>query len=342
MHPVLKKIYGSNIPEFIGNAPFSDHKKYGDANYHGINKLFYRFKIFRGYMLAYFRLFAALVFRRCYYGPFKGEFGNFLGHNLPFLAYLHSKKVKIYYCGMLLHQPFLVDENGQSIIYRYYGLRDFFKEVSPSQNSTIPPLDVQNEIEKFEKEAKSSVFPFFNVGDPYYYWFIHRTWILRGFMKTTNLEKVYGTKKENSVVVFPRSKGARSTPNNGEPWDWEGLIRKIEPYFDKVYVLGHPAFSLPVQSSGKVSVLITDDNARIIEKCCNSKLIITQHSGTCYLGEYTNTQVLIIFHGKFPILGINDSIIFKYFLGAKFPFAFAFSMEEIEEYVKNGLYLRQK
>jgi hypothetical protein len=58
------------------------------------------------------------------------------------------------------------------------------------------------------------------------------------------------------------------------------------------------------------------------------------HSGTCYLGEYTNTQVLIIFKGEFPIVGINDSIIFKEFLGTKYPVAFAFSMEEIEDYVK--------
>lgn len=332
---IIVKNYGELGKAICGEQDFSDNKKFAKVNHIlGIKQWKYFFKIWRGYFLASLKLFFAILFKRCYYGPYKGEFGNFLGHNLPFLAYLHSKGVKIYYCGMLLHKPFLVDENGKSIIYKWYGLRDFFKEVSPQSNDTIPPNDVQTEIDKFEKEAKNSFYPFFNVGNPYYYWFIQRTWMLKGFMKTTNLEKVYKTKNENSVVIFPRSKGASSTPNNGEPWDWEKVVRTVKPYFDNVYVMGHPAFSIAMQSHENVEVLITDDNSKILEKCSNSKLIITQHSGTCYLGEYTNTQVLIIFQGQLPILGINDSIIFKEFLGTKFLFVFAFSYSDIENYLK--------
>lgn len=335
---IIEKHYGVKAKLICGDAVFSDNIKFANVNeYKGLKRWKYFFKIKRGYLLASWKLVAALFFKRCYYGPFKGEFGNFLGHNLPFLSYLNSKGVKIYYCGMLLHKPFLVDENGTSIIYKWYGLRDFFGEVSPVQNNTIPPADVQRDIEAFEKDAKKSFYPFFNIGDPYYYWFIHRTWMLGRFMKTTNFQKVYKTKDENSVVIFPRSKGARSTPNNGEPWDWEEVIRTVKPYFEKVYVVGHPAFSSPIQPYDNVEVVITDDNSKILEKCCNSRLIITQHSGTCYLGEYTNTQTLIIFQGKFPILGINDSIIFKEFIGTKFPFTFAFSLSEIKEYVKNFL-----
>ncbi len=340
---ILTKHYGTRADLICGDAEFSDNIKFANVHqYAGLKRWKYFLKIRRGYAMASLKLFFALLFKRCYYGPFKGEFGNFLGHNLPFLSYLHSKGVKIYYCGMLLHKPFLVDENGESIIYKYYGLRDFFREVSPRSNETVPPADVQLEIDKFEKEAKNSFLPFFNVGDPYYYWFIHRSWMLKGFMKTTNYEKIYQTKKENSVVIFPRSKGAASTPNNGEPWNWDEIISKVKLHFDKVYILGHPAFSMPLQPYDNVEVIITDDNAKIIEKCCNSRLLITQHSGTCYLGEYTNTQVLIIFHGKFPILGINDSIIFKEYLGTKFPFAFAFSLQEIEDYVKNSSSFPQK
>ncbi|MBI4930129.1 MAG: hypothetical protein HY841_05155 [Bacteroidetes bacterium] len=335
--------YGETGKLVCGDLVFSDNRKYADAcGYKGFERWKYFLKIRRGYFHASWKLFLAIFFKRCYYGPFKGEFGNFLGHNLPFLAYLHSKGVKIYYCGMLLHKSFLVDENGKSIIYKWYGLRDFFKEVSPQQNITIPPADVQIEIDKFEKEAKSSIFPFFNIGDPYYYWFIHRTWMLKGFMKTIDFGKIYKSKKKNSVVIFPRSKGSKSTSNNGYPWDWEEVVQTVKPYFEKVYVLGHPAFSSAIQSHENVEVIITDDNSKIIEKCCNSNLIITQHSGTCYLGEYTNTQVLIIFKGKFPIVGINDSIVFKEFIGKKYPFEFAFSLQEIEEYVKNFPSFRQK
>ena len=244
---------------------------------------------------------------------------------------------------MLLHKPLLVDEKGAGIIYKYYGLRDFFKEVPPTQNRTVPPADVQLEIEKFEREAKKSIYPFFNVGDSNYYWFIHRTWMLNGFMKTTNFEKVYKTKNENSVVIFPRSKGPSWTASNGESWDWQEVVDTVSPYFEKVYVLGHPAFSSSVKPHGNIELVVTDDNAKILEKCCNSRLIINQHSGSCYLGEYTNTQVLIIFHGQFPIRTINDSIIFKEFLGTKFPFAFAFSIKEIEEYLKkfSGSFLKK-
>jgi len=333
---IIEKHYGEKAKLLCGDAVFSDNKKFADVNgFSGWRRCKYFLKIRLDYFHASLKLFFAILFKKCYYGPFKGEFGNFLGHNLPFLAYLHSKGVKIYYCGMLLHKPFLIDENRNSIIYKWYALRDFFHEVSPRSNETIPPADVQLEITKFEKEAKKSIYPFFNIDDSYYYWFIHRSWMLKGFMKTTNFEKIYKMKDEKSVVVFPRSKGAKATSNNGEPWNWEEVIRTLKPYFDKVYVMGHPAFSIPVQAHDNVEVIITDDNSKILEKCCNSKLIVTQHSGTCYLGEYTNTQVLIIFHGKFPIVGINDSIIFKEFIGTKYPFDFAFSLQEIEEYIKS-------
>src|SRR4051812_6344307 len=57
---------------------------------------------------------AALREKECYYGPFKGEFGHFLLHNLPFLSHLYNQGVKIHYCGMDLHRPFLVDDKGNS------------------------------------------------------------------------------------------------------------------------------------------------------------------------------------------------------------------------------------
>lgn len=339
---IIRKHYGKKMDVVFGETEISDYLKFADVNrIRGFKRWRYLFKIARGYFSAYSKLFFALLFKRCYYGPFKGEFGNFLGHNLPFLFYLYSKGVKIYYCGMLLHQSLLVDESGKSIIFKYYGLRDFFREVSPGQNDTILPPDVQEHVLAFEREAKGSIYPFFNVGSSFYYWFIHRTWILNGFMRTPDLKKVYKTKDENSVVIFPRRKGASSTPSNGDPWDWAEVAKVVKPYFDKVYVMGHPVFSVPVEPFDNVEVLITDDNARILEKCSNSRLIINQHSGTCYLGEYTDTQVLVIFHGKFPISTMRDSIIFKEFLGTKYPLAFAFSLGEIEEYVKNFQASRQ-
>ena len=322
--------------EYIGNQIFCDYRKYPkEWGYNRIQTARYYLKVYRGYSLAYWRLFLALIFKRCYYGPFKGEFGNFLAHTLPFLVYLHSKNVKIYYCGMTLHKPFIVDEKGNSIVYKYYGLRDFFREVSPDDNSTIPPPDVQKEINEFENEAKKSIYPYFNINGGFYYWFVHRSWLLNGFMKMYRLEKACKTKDENAVVIFPRSKGAKSSPGNGDPWDYQEIADTVRNYFDKVYIVGHPAFSASVNAHDNIALVITDDNSKILEKCCNSKLIISQHSGSFYLGEYTNTQMLIIFRGKFPIYSVNDSLIFKEHIGSRHKIEFAFSMEEIKNYVSS-------
>src|ERR1700758_1912170 len=82
--------YGQRSLNFFGKIHYL---KIVLKAYHDIN-LFYK---------------RALKEKECYYGPFKGEFGHFLLHNLPFLSHLYHQDVKINYCGMALHKPFLVD-----------------------------------------------------------------------------------------------------------------------------------------------------------------------------------------------------------------------------------------
>ena len=118
----------------------------------------------------------ALKDKECYYGPFKGEFGHFLLHNLPFLMHLHGQGVKIHYCGLALHKPFLIDENGNSIIYQFHELRDFFAETPPRANEVVPPEDVQLKIKDFEKLASNSGKAFLNIGEKDLYWFVFRNW----------------------------------------------------------------------------------------------------------------------------------------------------------------------
>ena len=156
----------------------------------------------------------ALRKKECYYGPFKGEFGHFLLHNLPFLSHLHQQGVKIHYCGMALHRPFLVDDQGNSIVYSFYELRDFFAEVPSSSNETIPPIDVQNEIDNFDSIAKSSGLPYLDIAQKDMYWYVFRNWQLKkGRQHVYNIRSVYQTNKENACVIFPRKKGAEFTPN---------------------------------------------------------------------------------------------------------------------------------
>lgn len=139
-----------------------------------LQKILFRYKLLTGNMKAECLLFFTLLFKRCYYGPFKGEFGHLLGHNLPFLSYLHSKGVKIHFCGMELYKPFLVDEQGKSIVEEYIGLRDFFKETKLDSNKAEEPEDVKSITQQFIKKAKWSLLPYWNINDETFYWYTFR------------------------------------------------------------------------------------------------------------------------------------------------------------------------
>lgn len=238
---------------------------------------------------------------------------------------------------MDLHRPFLVNENKESIIEAYFPLRDFFGEVHIMNNETIPPADVQRDIDSFIEKAKKDTFvPFWNIGDTFYYWFIHRNWLLKGpFMRTYNLEKAYGKGKEKSVTIFPRKKDGENTKNNGGPWNYMEIARLISPYFDHIYITGHPSLSTELQSEGNIEVCLSKDNTVILEKCAKSQLIITQHSGVNNIGEYTNNQVLIIYNGEPPIGSLQNTLRFRPYIGTKHDINYAFSIQEIAEYVKN-------
>ena len=314
----------------------SDNKSFADS-LKGLKRLRFWFKIWRDKRKAERKLKKSIEKGECYFGPFKGEFGHFLGHTAPFIGYLRKRGVRVHYCGMELHKPFLVDELGNPLVESYFTLRDFFHEVNPSSNTTRPPKDVQREIENFKFKAENSDSPFFNIDDDFYYWFIHRNWTVdHAYGKTPNLEKVYKIRDENSAVIFARKKGAATSKNNGAPWDYMELARSISPYFDKVYMAGHPSLSdSNLLEEGNIELRLSADNCDILEACCNASLIITQHSGACYIGEYTNSEVLTIYKGKAPIGSIRNTLRFKDYVGQKYPLEFAFSEEEVVSFVED-------
>jgi hypothetical protein len=312
-------------------------------NYNIIQRLKFRWRVRKEWKRTEKRLEDTLRLKKCYVGPFKGEFGHMTAHTAPFLMYLHKNGVQIIYCGMELHKPLLVDENRKSIIHEFRALRDFFAEVGPRGNSTEPPDDVKAEIRKFEIEAEQSGLPFWNIGDNFYYWFIHRNWLLDGHTFMYDLEKAYQTNKENSVCIFPRTKGAAFAKNNGERCDYEQVIAAVQPYFDKVYICGHPSQCATLKVSGNAELCVSTDNSVMLEKCANSRLIITQHSGVNNIGEYTNTKVLIIYKGGKEIDDIGsiyNTLRFRPSIGTKHPLSFAFSLEQItgfaKEFAANG------
>jgi len=301
-----------------------------------LQKIVFRYKITTGAFKARRLLFFTLLFKRCYYGPFKGEFGHLLAHNLPFIAYLHSKGVKIRYCGIELHKPFFIDEKGEPLVSEYTALDDFFMEAQPDSNKVDEPARIRKVTLEFIRKAKRSFLPFWNMNDETFYWYTFRWWTVKhSFMKTNDLSKSRTSRKESSVVIFPRKKGPATHVNNGEAWDYKELAEAVSPYFDKVYVIGHPAFSSEFDSFGKIEVCIAPDNKMILEKCCKSSLIITPHSGTVYLGEYTDCPVLIIYKGGNVIGNIEETKKFKLAVGNRYPFSYAFNMEEIVTFIKN-------
>ncbi|GAB4413765.1 MAG: hypothetical protein OHK0039_20990 [Bacteroidia bacterium] len=293
-------------------------------------RLRFWWQVFRGYRQADRLMQQTLRDKVCYYGPFKGEFGNFLSYVLPFLSYLHRQGVAIHYCGMALHRPLMRDEAGRELASSFHALRDFFAEVPPNTNSTVPPTDVQDEIGVFADAARRSGAAYWDIGDPFFYWFIQRTWMTqRGYMHCYDLSQVYGGTRQHAVAIFPRRKGTAASVNNGGPWDYEALAHAVSPYFDKVYVVGHPAQSLHFASTGNIEVCISADNAVMLEKCANSSLIITQHSGTTYIGEYTRTPTLIIYDGQPPIGSLGNTLYFKDRMTNLYPFSYAYSMDEV-------------
>lgn len=274
----------------------------------------------------------ALAEKKCYFGPFVGEFGHFLLHNLPFLMHLHRHGVKIHYCGMGIHEPFLRDESGASIITEFHVLRDFFAEAKPEANRTRPPDDVRRDIEAFKNEARESGRPFLDISREDMYWHAFRNLQIGKWQHVYDLSKVYGGGKKNSAVVFPRKKGGAYTDNNGGPWDYAEVAKVLSPHFDRVYLVGHPSLSASVASEGNIEVKVSDNNADTLKYCAEAQLIVTQHSGAVHIGGYVDTPVLIIYNGSPPIKGLFDTLRFRRFIADR-PLRYAFDLEGIEKRV---------
>lgn len=308
--------------------------RYGQSTLNIFGKIHYLKIVLKAYydIITFYR--KALKDKECYYGPFKGEFGHLLLHTVPFLMHLYKQGVKIHFCGVEIGKPFLIDDKGNSIIHKFYPLRDFYAEVPPCMNYATPPEDVQVEIKKFLDLAVASKKGFLNIADHDMYWFVFRNWQLKGRQFLYSLQNVYKTASENSCVIFPRKKGNAHTLNNGGPWDYMKIARSVAPYFDKVYITGHPSMSADLSSEGNIEVCVSSNNKIVLEKCSNANLIITQHSGAVHMGAYTNTKVLLIFNGELPIRGLADTLRYRKNLSSD-PINFAFSYEDIEEHVKS-------
>jgi hypothetical protein len=334
--PIVKYDLANPVIKVVcGNQVFSDYRKYA-ATMSPVKRWLFLRKVKAG-----FRNFNRLFENACrdkevFIGPFIGEFGNFLSYILPLVTRFYRNGVKVnLLCNEVL-RPFLLDEVGSLMVSNEFLLPDFYSNAALAGNKAGLSSEMQETVDRFVETSQSSGNPFIDLSDHNTYWFIYRSWLVHQRMvETIHYDKFYGKQtRENSIVVFPRKKGRESTPNNGEPWDYTALIAQLADLVEKVYVAGHPEFSHSIAGQNNIEVITGKGNDETLRRCSQSKLIICQHSGTVYLGEYTNTQTLVIFKGPMPIKGINDTLVWDTLLGNRTRMDFAFSEEDILSYVK--------
>lgn len=310
--------------------------------YRGLN-LFGKIKFTSILLIAYIKVylfhFNAVRKKECYIGPFVGEFGNFLLHILPYLSYLNSKGVKINYCGLEIHKPFLVDESGNSLLNKFYSVPDYFKNVKPSGNAVFNlPEEINSLIESFKLDALNRKFPFLNLSDLDLYWYVFRNWQLNNRQLVYDLSKVYNPDgiRKNQVIIFPR-KMKEYTPNNGGAIDFIEVANTLLTKFDKVIFVGHPEFVKIDQNvdNSRIEFCFDKGNLGVLKFSSSSSLIVTPHSGAMHVGGYTNTPVLMLFYGKSPVKGLDDTIRFRENFKCN-KVDVVFSEEELTEYLLKG------
>jgi hypothetical protein len=300
-----------------------------------LNAIRFWLKIGMYWLLSCGKLTVALLTKKAYVGPFKGEFGNFLGHVLPFISFLHKRGVKVYFCGFEILKPYLIDSEGNSTVAQFYPLRDIYEEAPPSTNFGAVPLDLQSKIDAFKKEVEASG-PFFNLDSEFYYWFVFRFFVARFCAHMYDLSQFYGS-AENACAIFPRSKGASATKNNGEPWDYQAVIDVLKSVFQKIYVVGHPAHVLELKEQEGVELIITSDNERILRAVSKSKLLVSPHSGVVYLAPLLQKQFLIIYRGGnrvFDIGSIKNTLYYLNSLSGRHLIDYCFSLQELNTHIK--------
>jgi len=297
----------------------------------------FKFNLIRikNYLKCYYLWAYTLYHKECYFGPFVGEFGHLLSHVVPFLSYMYSKGVKVHYCGPVIHLPYFYDNHNHLIVSNYFKLRDFYSEISPECNDQIYPADIKPVIDEFVYLAKNSNLAFWDIRTRSFYFDTFCRWeYINGFIKTFKFNKINKINHFSSIVLFARKKGTYS-PVRGEDWNFSELISEIKEYVHKIYVLGHPAFSHKLESEDNVEVILSSDNTIIIDKCIHADMILTQLSGTHYLGVYTDTRVLLLLKGKIDYSNIKKDRRLRRHMGEKYKLEYAFSIADVKNILTN-------
>lgn len=277
------------------------------------------------------------VSKKIYVGPFVGEFGNFLGHVLPFLCFLNERNVEINFYGMELLKPFCVDTNGH-LFTNYFPLSSIYGESSVSGNSALLSKDIEAQIKEYGFKKKSFLEKI-DIGNRFFYWYVYREIVAKKYALTYDLSPNFKNVElisKTICAIFPRMKGATSSHNNGGQWDYNGLIEKLIDHYDLIYIVGHPAFVQGINDHPKVVNLISSDNKKLLEVCANANCIISQHSGVIYLSAILQKPYVLLYRGgKSPtdIGSFNNTLYYLNSMKSPYQIEFCYEPEEIEKLV---------
>ena len=280
--------------------------------FRGLN-VFGKVRFFGIIITAYVKLFLfhsrALLLKRAAIGPFWGEFGNFHLHYYPYVAYLHSKGVKLDLCVIDNYLPFLVDEAGDPLYENVVKLENILGIIKSSGNELKEVGETQKKMyQQFIGIARKRKKPLLDLSDKNLYWYVYRNWQLNGRQYIYRRKKTFTKRNDHKPVValFPRNISGAYSPQNGYAWDYMELARGISPQCERILITGHPSMSSLCAEEDNIKLRLSPDNTEILRVIDECDLIITQHSGAMHIANYYQKPVCIIFKGVLPVKGMDD------------------------------------
>jgi hypothetical protein len=239
--------------------------------------------------------------RTCQVGPFAGELGHMLIHVLPFLNFLDAEGIAVHFCGHANQEVFCRDDRGRPTVARYAGLPNYFDRGVPNMNHLmeVTSPEVAALCEAFRSRARASGQPFFDLSDPdFYFEGFWRWWTERGYGLLHDLGRAWnpGGRREDAVGLFTRTKPLGAAQGRGPDFRPEALAALALRFAERVYVVGHPDQSRPLELPGVVNV-VTRDNSRILEVLSRCRLILSHNSGAAYVPRLLRIPGIVFHQG---------------------------------------------
>jgi hypothetical protein len=226
-----------------------------------------------------------------------------LVHVLPFLNFLHAQGVAVTFCGHAGQEAFCRDEGGRPTVARYRGLTAWFDRGVPNMNHLmeVTSPEAAEGCEAFRSEARASGEPFFELSDPdRYFEGFWRWWYARGYGLLHDLGRAFNPEgvREDAVGLFTRTKPLGAAQGQGPDFPPESIAALALRHVGRVYAVGHPDQSRPLEVPGVVNAL-SRDNGRMLAVLSRCRLILSHNSGAAYVPRLLRVPG-VVFHSGDP------------------------------------------